>query len=393
MKPVRTLRCFTRYKCIQSKCKQNCCVGWKIAVDNKTIDKWREKAPYLLDYIESYKDEDGENKYKMKKKGICCIALTDEYMCEIQAKHGECMIPNLCGYFPHLYKDFGDYVYSSINLSCPAVVKSILFCNSKDDWKFVDWKPNFEKDKIFSYSSSITISYKDCELLLQKIFKLLDQKEDFDILLATFTKVCFENHELSTSAFAKNLKKDFFKCKKRIKKEYRKRKNEVSDVFFNTIKTMAAIDDSIEAINLAKQEFGIKENEKEAVDISKLGTVQTKYRKVIDNYRRNTKHQIDDMIKNYFKCRLAEYLFPAYYILYGLRSTLCYIVCELMAVKLVLICLIKSDKDLQDSDRIIHLVASIGRAFYARQSKKTYEKISDNYWFHRDTLNDYILYY
>ena len=50
-------------------------------------------------------------------------------------------------------------------------------------------------------------------------------------------------------------------------------------------------------------------------------------------------------------------------------------------------------KDLADKQKVIYICARLGRVFYGKNTKTTYEKIDKNFWCNRDTLNDYILYY
>ena len=392
MRKYRTLKCFASFQCLKDKCEQNCCGGWKINVDEKTIQKWKERAPHLLDLVEEDKSE-GEDCWKMKRPEGHCMALRDGF-CGVQQDYGVDMLPDLCGYFPHQYKDFGEYTYGSIALSCPATAKAILFANKEDDWKFVDWKPFFEKDHIYSYKDSVSVPYKDVEKLFENVCALFDnKKEDFNILLATFVKVCFENYKLSTKEFAENLKNEFLKYKTAIKKEYRSRKGEVSDVFFTIVKTIIDIKSGIQEMADVKRALGIFQAENETVDLTRLGTLMTKYNSVIANYKKNTKPLVDNLVKNYFKCRLAEYLFPSYWILQGIRSTLTYILCETLTFKLFLLCLAPKKKDLRNINKVIHIASRIGRLFYGKLSSTTYEEIKKNYWFHRETLNDFILYY
>ena len=30
------------FKCIESKCEDNCCIGWRVDIDSKTYKKYRE---------------------------------------------------------------------------------------------------------------------------------------------------------------------------------------------------------------------------------------------------------------------------------------------------------------------------------------------------------------
>ena len=400
-KTVRIAKCLSKYHCLMDKCSNDCCSKWAISVDNETVEKWKKKAPQLLRLIEEKKDDNGKfEEWRMiKNANRVCMAQKDG-KCIIQSEHGEDMIPNLCGYFPHLYKNVCGTNYASINLACPAVVKCLLK-NGKDDWKFVDWKPNYEKKKITTYDADEVgdFSYDECEEFFSEVLDLFeDKKTNFDILLTSFVKVIFEDYKLSLKQLRDNIQYEFENAKKLIKSEYNKNKTKKGYALFALLDSLYGIEgDSINENLIAvmktiKDELGVKDVNK--ISIADFESMVEKYDELLKIWKTTTGKTLQKILKNYLKCRMSQYMFPVIEtVLDDSKQSLSLIVFELLLVRLCLMCHIKTNTDLKNEEKIIHIVSVIGRIFHGSGTKTMFSSMSEYGWCDYKKLKNAILYY
>lgn len=114
------------FRCIADRCPLTCCQEWKIAVDERTLEKWkRTSAPMRdekLDEFTTWKDDtlvialNGEHD---------CPFFNGEKLCDLVTAYGDEILSETCRTFPREVHDYGDRVEYSLTPGCPAVVDLI----------------------------------------------------------------------------------------------------------------------------------------------------------------------------------------------------------------------------------------------------------------------------
>ena len=146
--PVKRLNLMKKFKCLADKCWDNCCLGWAIDVDKDSLQKYKDEAPELLEKVEARAGGEG---HKMKHKCGNCICLENN-LCTMQAKYGEEFLPNICYYFPNVYKKVGDEVYMGTNMACPYSVELALYSTDKSDFDWHDTTVPRMRDGLMDFS-------------------------------------------------------------------------------------------------------------------------------------------------------------------------------------------------------------------------------------------------
>ncbi len=117
---------YENFRCIAEKCKNNCCKGWEIDIDEKTLDKYSSLEGAL-----------GEKLRKSISRGECasfilcederCPFLNAGNLCEIILEKGEDFLCNICKDHPRFRNFFTDVTETGIGLACEEAARIILY--------------------------------------------------------------------------------------------------------------------------------------------------------------------------------------------------------------------------------------------------------------------------
>ena len=116
---------FNEFRCIASECRDSCCVGWDIALDERTEQKYKALDGSLGQRVRKsvYYAEDGA--YIEMKDGRCPF-LSQCWLCELICEYGDEILSDICREHPRYYTVLGDVAYGGVGLSCEAAARLIL---------------------------------------------------------------------------------------------------------------------------------------------------------------------------------------------------------------------------------------------------------------------------
>jgi len=121
---------YQAFHCIADKCTFTCCQEWKIAVDDKTEEKWKkypdphQKSKMLCEVI-TEKDDTRIIGLNGEKK---CPFLNENKLCKLVVEYGEEILSETCHTFPRQVHHFqsensqGGWTEYSLVACCPAVI-------------------------------------------------------------------------------------------------------------------------------------------------------------------------------------------------------------------------------------------------------------------------------
>ena len=121
------------FKCTADACRDNCCIGWEIDIDERTMEYYnsvqgemgdRLKANISLDDTPHFILGENERCPFLNKCNLCDIILTlgEEHICDICTRH------------PRFINRFGDLTEMGIGLACEEAARLIL---SRDGGDFL----------------------------------------------------------------------------------------------------------------------------------------------------------------------------------------------------------------------------------------------------------------
>ena len=75
---------YEKFSCIADRCKDSCCIGWEIDIDEDTYSYYHEMPGEFGDRLRNHMvtDSDGTNHFVLEKNGYCPF-LNEQKLCDI----------------------------------------------------------------------------------------------------------------------------------------------------------------------------------------------------------------------------------------------------------------------------------------------------------------------
>jgi len=117
------------FKCINSACRHNCCIGWEIDIDQKTAGCY-SKVPG--DFGQRLKENISaeEPSHFILGKDERCPFLNTRSLCDIIINLGEEYLCDICAEHPRFHNELPGRVESGLGLCCEAAASLILGCKT-----------------------------------------------------------------------------------------------------------------------------------------------------------------------------------------------------------------------------------------------------------------------
>lgn len=122
---------YDEFHCIADQCSMTCCMQWKIAVDEKTVSKWKGTSLDGKKLDAGVRKNGREGIIKLDKRGYC--PYLEEGLCRLVTTFGEDMLSETCHTFPREIHEFDDRRELSLVSCCPAVID---FLHNSDEFTF-----------------------------------------------------------------------------------------------------------------------------------------------------------------------------------------------------------------------------------------------------------------
>ena len=115
------------FECTAGWCKDSCCIGWEINIDEETAEYYESVQGELGDRLHEamYENEDGDISFRLGKKKRCPF-LNGENLCDICIHLGEELLSEVCTEYPRFSLWYADVQQKCLSLSCEEAGR-ILF--------------------------------------------------------------------------------------------------------------------------------------------------------------------------------------------------------------------------------------------------------------------------
>jgi len=150
--PTRTLTALipqyvARFSCIGPACEDNCCTGWRVTIDKKTFNAYRQsRHPALTERFDAclsrQRSQGSDASYARielnQETGAC--PFMEERLCAIQRELSDSYLSDTCYSYPRQTRHFGGQYEQALTLSCPEAARRALL--DADAFDFVEAKLN-----------------------------------------------------------------------------------------------------------------------------------------------------------------------------------------------------------------------------------------------------------
>lgn len=126
---LRVPNYYDEFKCIAGDCKDSCCIGWELDIDEESFLRYKKVGGEFGDRLRTYmvegREETGEcNTFTLK--GERCPFLNEKNLCDIYTNLGEKALCKVCTEYPRFSVEYGNTREKTMALSC-EVVGGLLF--------------------------------------------------------------------------------------------------------------------------------------------------------------------------------------------------------------------------------------------------------------------------
>jgi lysine-N-methylase len=135
----------SRFSCIGSSCEDSCCAGWRVSIDKKTFNAYRQSThpelkPVFETKVKRTRSQESDANYariQLHQESSAC-PLMQESLCSVQKHLNESYLSDTCFSYPRTTRQFAGGIEQSLTLSCPEAARQALL--SADAFDFVESK-------------------------------------------------------------------------------------------------------------------------------------------------------------------------------------------------------------------------------------------------------------
>lgn len=117
---------YDSFECIADKCKDNCCIGWEIDIDDNTYEEYMKIDGLLGDRLKkSIETTDGVHSFKLDNNERCPF-LNNNNLCDIICELGKDKLCHICKHHPRYINNYEDITEIGLGLACEEACRIIL---------------------------------------------------------------------------------------------------------------------------------------------------------------------------------------------------------------------------------------------------------------------------
>ncbi len=116
---------YKTFHCIADKCKDNCCFGWEIDIDEDTYSYYKNMEGEIGERLRACISPDESHTVRMDERG-CCPFLNENHLCDICIHLGEEALSEVCTEYPRFMLEYADVREKFLCLSCEEVGRIVF---------------------------------------------------------------------------------------------------------------------------------------------------------------------------------------------------------------------------------------------------------------------------
>ena len=161
-----------KFKCIADRCKDNCCIGWEIDIDDTTAEYYDSVKGDFGDKLKANINKDEISSFILKDER--CPFLNCKNLCEIIINLGEDKLCQICRDHPRYFEWYSDIKEGGIGLCCEEAARIIVTDKEPfstydipcDDEGYDDYNPElynlllFARDQIISTLQNESLTFQ-----------------------------------------------------------------------------------------------------------------------------------------------------------------------------------------------------------------------------------------
>lgn len=116
---------YSSFKCIASKCRHNCCIGWGIDIDEDSAEYYKSVTGEMGERFKQSISYDGTAHFILAESERCPF-LNKDNLCDIIINCGEEHLCTICEKHPRFENELPDRIETGIGMTCEEAARLIL---------------------------------------------------------------------------------------------------------------------------------------------------------------------------------------------------------------------------------------------------------------------------
>lgn len=136
---------YKKFRCKENLCKDNCCIGWDIMIDQDSLQEYHKVTGPFGEALRNGILCSDEGAVFRKDSSGRCVFLNQKNLCEIYRTLGETALCQICAQHPRFHNQYGSIVQSGLGLACEQAVDLIL--QNHRPFRLVEVSGDFEESR------------------------------------------------------------------------------------------------------------------------------------------------------------------------------------------------------------------------------------------------------
>ena len=148
---------YKSFSCIANECKNTCCAGWEIDIDDETLKRYKAcKNSFAEQIMENIEEVDGTSHFILKEER--CPFLNNDNLCDIILNLDESYLCGICSDHPRFRNFFDSRTEIGLGLCCEEAARIIL--NNKDKVTIIKIETDSNEEN-FSEDEQIFFNFRE----------------------------------------------------------------------------------------------------------------------------------------------------------------------------------------------------------------------------------------
>lgn len=159
---------YKAFKCTADRCDDTCCAGWQIAIDQRSLIKYKKitgrfrfRMWMSVDWFHGRFRQDQEKR---------CAFLNRENLCDLYIDQGENSLCKTCRMYPRHVEEFENLREISLSISCPEAARMIMERKEPVTFK------KYEKPGTESFEDFNSELFQALVCTRNKVFQVLQER-------------------------------------------------------------------------------------------------------------------------------------------------------------------------------------------------------------------------
>lgn len=125
---------YKEFHCTAGQCKDSCCIGWEIDIDEDTYFYYKNVEGAFGEWLRTHMVTEETNSFALRENGWCPF-LNEKKLCEICIALGEEALCEVCTEFPRFTVEYENVREKVLSLSCEEVGRLLFSSDAKTAWE------------------------------------------------------------------------------------------------------------------------------------------------------------------------------------------------------------------------------------------------------------------